>query len=219
MTTFPGSPPLTKAGLVLLDATTGAVQRIITLQYNPETVTRSLQVQGPSAEGGDTSEALRLKGPPIETIKLEAEIDATDQLGQSTPDPTAVSSGIYPQLAVLETIAYPTSADLQAANLLAAAGTIEILPALGPLTLFVWSKYRVMAVRLTEVTIVEEAFDPTLNPIRAKVSLTMRVLSVNDLGFGSKGGSIFMAYLQQKESLAALSKQGTFADLNIGGIP
>ena len=55
--------------------------------------------------------------------------------------------------------------------------------------------------RITEFSITEEAFDPVLNPIRAKVSLGMRVLSIDDLGFTHKGGSLFMSYLQTKEQL------------------
>ncbi|MGB3220894.1 MAG: hypothetical protein WBD79_26130, partial [Anaerolineae bacterium] len=64
MTTFPNSPRLLKGGIVLLDPNTGAVLRIIALQYNPDTLSRTLQVKGAGAEGGDRSEALRLKGPP-----------------------------------------------------------------------------------------------------------------------------------------------------------
>ena len=58
-----------------------------------------------------------------------------------------------------------------------------------PLTLFIWSKNRIMPVRLTDFSITEEAFDPNLNPIRAKVSLGMRVLSVNDVGFDAKAAA------------------------------
>ena len=77
----PFSPRLLKCGLVQIDPGTGEVLRTISLQYNPDTLTRSLQVQAASSGGGqDQSEALRLKGAAIETIKLEAEIDATDQL-------------------------------------------------------------------------------------------------------------------------------------------
>ena len=65
-------------------------------------------------------------------------------------------------------------------------GTLEIVPAEAPLTLFVWSKNRMLPVRITEFSITEEAFDPALNPIRAKVSLGLRVLSVNDLGFDAQ---------------------------------
>jgi hypothetical protein len=89
---------------------------------------------------------------------------------------------------------------------------------LAPLALFVWSKTRVLPVRLTDFSITEEAFDPTLNPIRAKVSLGMRVLNTNDLGFDNQGGNLFMAYHQQKERLAAMSQSGSLKVLGIGGI-
>jgi hypothetical protein len=217
MTAFPGSPRLVKGGIVLIDQDTSAVQRIITLQYNPDTLSRTLQVQGVSGEGADRSEALRLKGPPIETIKLDAEIDATDQL--ELADPVAAQLGIQPLLSALETIIYPTSIQLQDNNNLAQSGTLEIVPMLAPLSLFVWSKNRILPVRLTDFSITEEAFDPSLNPIRAKVSLGMRVLSVNDLDFNSKGGSLFMMYQQQKERLAAMYQSGGMGALGIGGIP
>ena len=216
MTAFPGSPRLLKGGIVLVAPDTGAVQRIIALQYNPDTLTRTLQPQGVTAEGGDRQEATRLKGPPIETIKLDAEIDATDQLELGVPPST--QSGIHPQLAALEMIVYPPSSQLLANNALAQAGTLEIAPVLAPLSLFIWSKNRIVPVRLTDFSITEEAFDPALNPIRAKVSLGMRVLSVNDLGFNVKGGSLFMAYQQQKEQLAGQSAAGTLSGLGIGGI-
>lgn len=56
-------------------------------------------MQGVGAEGRDRSEALRLKGPPVETIKLEAEIDATDSLEHPDQNADAVAFGIAPQLA------------------------------------------------------------------------------------------------------------------------
>src|SRR4030042_3536183 len=130
MTTFPNSPRLLKGGIVLIDPETSTVKRIVTLQYNPDTITRSLQVQG-VGETGDRSEALRLKGPPIETIKLDAEIDATDQL--ETADSTATDTGIHPHLAALETIIYPTSSQLLSNNNLAQSGTLEIAPMQDPL--------------------------------------------------------------------------------------
>jgi len=218
MTTFPGSPRLVKGGIVVLDAESSAVRRVIPLQYNPDTLSRSFQVKG-TGEGGDRTEALRLTGPPVETIKIEAEIDAADQLEFPKANTATVELGIHPQLAALETLIYPTSAQLQSNNSLARSGTLEIAPAETPLTLFVWSKNRILPVRLTELSVTEEAFDPALNPIRARVSLGMRVLSVNDLEFGHKGNSVFMAYLQQKERLAARSKGGTLKSLDLTKIP
>jgi hypothetical protein len=221
MSSFPGSPRLLKGAIVLLDAATSAVQRIITLQYNPDTLTRSLQIQGVSADGGggDRSEVLRLKGPPVETIKLDAEIDATDQLEFPDQNPNTVDTGIHPQLAALEAIAYPTSQQLQSNNTLSKSGTLEIIPMQSALTLFIWSKNRILPVRVTDFSITEEAFDPALNPIRAKVSLGLRVLSVNDVGFDQKAGSLYMVYQQQKERLAGLAPAGAFGSLGIKGIP
>lgn len=221
MTTFPRSPRILKGGLVLLDPTTAAVQRIVVLQYNPDSLSRTLQVQGAGQESGDRTEALRLKGPPVETLKLEAEIDATDQLElpEQGQNRVATELGLHPQLAALETILYPSSRQVLDADRLAQIGTLEIAPMEAPLTLFIWSKTRILPVRLTEFSVTEEAFDPNLNPIRAKVSLGMRVLNVNDLGFSHKGGSLFMVYFQQKEQLAVKLAGGSFGALGIGGIP
>jgi hypothetical protein len=215
----PFSPRLLKGGIVLIDPESGAVQRVISLQYNPEKVTRSFQAKGVGADGGDRSQALRLKGPAVETIKIEADIDATDQLEFPEQNPDAATLGIHPQLAALEMILYPTTSHLQSNNSLAQAGTLEIAPMQTPLMLFVWSRSRVVPVRLTELSITEEAFDPALNPIQAKVSLGMRVLSVDDLGFNDKGGSIYLSYQQQKEQLAGKSHGAALAVFGLGGIP
>ena len=79
MTTFPGSPKQLKAGIVLIDPHSARVRRIISLQYNPGSLSRTLQVQGFS-EGGDRLAVLRLNGSAVETIKLETEIDVADKL-------------------------------------------------------------------------------------------------------------------------------------------
>jgi hypothetical protein len=221
MTGFTRSPRLIKGGLVLLDPLTMVVQRVIVLPYNPDTISRTLQAQGvgDGGGGGDRSEALRLKGPPVETFKIDVEIDATDQLEFPQANQTTVQYGIFPQLAALESIVYPPSNRLQSNDSLASAGTLEIIPVESPLTLFVWSAQRIIPVRLTDFSITEEAFDPQLNPIRAKVSLGMRVLSVTDLGFNHKGGSLYMLYHQQKERLAAVKPTGDMQALGITGIP
>lgn len=210
------APRLLKGGIVLIDSGSGAVLRIMPLQYNPESLTRSLQIKGMSGDGGDHIEALRLKGPPVETIKLEAEIDATDQLESN--DAQAAAAGLHPQLAALETLIYPSSGSLQGNRSEAQSGSLEIAPAQSALTLFVFGPKRIVPVRITEMSITEDAFDTELNPIRAKVSLGLRVLSVDDLGFDSKGGGLFMSYLQAKERLAAAAAAGSFKTLGVTGI-
>jgi hypothetical protein len=217
MSSFPGSPRVLKGGIALLDPTTGAVTRIIVLQYNPDTVTRTLAVQA-MADPPDRTQPLRLKAPPVETIKVDAEIDATDQL--ETPEQFAdtVQHGIHPQLAALEALVSPTSTALNASEALTHAGSLEIVPMQAPLAVFVWSADRIVPVRVTDLSITEEAFDPTLNPLRAKVSLGMRVLTVNDVGFEHRAGTLFMAHLRKKESLAGRAPTGTFGALGITGI-
>jgi hypothetical protein len=218
MSTFPNSPRLIKGGIVLIDSATSSIIRTIVLQYNPDTLTRSFQIQA-TGEAGDRSEALRLKGPAVETFKLDAEIDAADQLEFPDQNRGVVESGLQPQLAVLETMVHPPTSRLIANNGLARSGVLEITPVESPLTVFVWSRSRIVPVRITEFSITEEAFDPALNPIRAKISLGMRVLSVNDLGFEHRGGNLFLTYQQRKEQLASTTLPGSLSALGITGIP
>lgn len=216
MSSFPGSPRLIKGGIVVINPDTAAIEKIIPLQYNPDTLTRSFQVKGVGDASGNRSEPLRLSGPPVETLKLEAEIDATDKM--ESGDAQTSESGIQPELAVLEMLIYPKSSQLNFNNTVAILGSIEIIPMDMPLTLFVWNKNRIIPVRLTEFSVTEEAFDPFLNPIRAKVSLGMRVLSVDDLGFNNKGGNLYMSYQQNKERLASKFNSGTLQSLGINAI-
>jgi hypothetical protein len=193
------SPLLVKGAILVLEPNTGIPLSTINFEYNPETIKRSLQPQS-VGDQPDRTEVLRLKGPPIETITCEIEIDATDLL--AAQDSTTMTYGIAPQLSTLELLVYPSSAVLIANEVLSVVGTIEILPMSSNLTLFAWGANRVTPVRLTGIEITEEAFDPQLNPIRAKVSLSMRVLNVNDVGFLTPAGALYMAYQIGKESMA-----------------
>jgi hypothetical protein len=219
MTTFPGAPRPTRGGIILLDPATSRIQRIIALQYNPDNLSRTLQAQGAGDDPGDRLEALRLKGPPVETIRLEADIDATDQLEFPRQNPTVAELGLFPALAALETIVYPPSGQLLANDAQAAAGMIEIVPVEAPLTLFTWSRNRLLPIRLTEFTVTEDAFDAALNPIRARISLSMRVLTVSDLGFSHRGGSLYLLYQQRKERFAGMGANPGLAALGLSGIP
>ena len=215
---FPNSPKLLRGGLVLVDPDSGSVRRVIALQYNPDSLSRSLQIQG-TGDAGERSEVLRLKGPAVETIKLDAEIDAADQLEFPDQNANTVQFGIQPLIAALEGLVNPTVAELISGNSLASIGTIEIAPAQTPLTLFVWSAQRILPVRLTDLSVTEEAFDPSLNPLRAKVSIGMRVLSVNDVGFSHKAGTLFLGHLRNQEKLAGKAPGAALGALGLGGIP
>jgi hypothetical protein len=215
MTGLTASPQILKGGLVLLDPSTGLPRRVISFQYNPDTLSRTMQAQG-MGEHADRSEALRLKGPAIETFKLEVELDLTDQL--EAGDALSASWGLHPQLAALEGMIQPSSSVLESNNDLASLGTLEIVPAEAPLAVFVWGRSRVAPVRITEFSVTEEGFDTNLNPIRAKVSLGLRVLNINDVGFDDRAGMIFMANLREKERLAARALQGRLSDLGVEGV-
>ena len=217
MSTSPLSPRLVKGGIVTMDPDTSVVKSVIALQYNPDSLSRTLQIQSlPGGQDGVRVDALRLRGPAIETIKLEAELDATDQLEFPTQNPLTVQYGLHPQLAQLEMLVNPTVETLLADDAMANAGTLEIIPLEQPLTLFVWSSSRVIPVRLTDFSITEEAFDQNLNPIRAKVSLGMRVLNVDDLGFDHPGGRMFLTYLTNKETMAGRVASAALTTLGLG---
>lgn len=220
MSTFPDSPQLIKGGLVVFSPGGTTIRRVIALQYNPDTLTRSYQVQGVGGEaGGERAQPFRLKGPAIETVKLEAEVDATDQLEFPEQNPLAASVGLSPQLASLEALVNPTSAELLTVKADAEGGTLEIMPPEAPLVLFVWSRNRIAPVRVTEFSITEEAFDPALNPIRARVSLGLRVLTTDDLGYSHRGGTLFLAYLRTRETLASRVPGATLQALGVPGLP
>jgi hypothetical protein len=222
MSSFPGSPKLMKGAILGIDPF-NPLASIILFQYNPDTLTRTLTAQT-TGEGGDRSEALRLKGAPTEEIRLDIEIDATDQLEKGAGQASAV--GIYPQLSALEMLIYPKSALVIANTVLLAAGMIEVIPAVAPLTLFIWGPQRILPVRVSSFSITEEAYDPALNPIRAKIALGLRVLSYNDFSLTHPGYSIFLAHQVVKETMAMLGSVGNIAgsasfsasgSINIGG--
>ncbi|MGH8763142.1 MAG: hypothetical protein ACREUR_07900 [Nitrosospira sp.] len=218
MTTFPGSPRLVKGAIVGLDPV-NPLASVVVFQYNPDTMTRRLEAR--STGGGDTSdrsEAFRLTGPPKETITLNIEVDATDQL--EAANPLAVASGVSPTLAALEMLLYPKSVSVIANATLAQAGNIEIIPPEAPMTLFVWGPTRVLPVRVTGFSITEEAYDTLLNPIQAKVDLTLTVLSYVDLKITNPGYTLFMAHQIAKEVMATTnvvnSALNVSASLKIG---
>lgn len=210
MSTFPAASNPVRGGFVLIDPDSGQPVATIPFQYNPDTLTRTLQPQGIGNEPGDRLEVLRLKGPPHESFRFDAEFDATDA-------PDRYPDGLYPVLSALELSIYPTVAQLREEDRLAGQGTIEIAPAESALMVLVLGKKRVVPVRITDFSITEEAFDAALNPIRAKVGVGVRVLTVDDLGYRHKGGLLYLTYHQQKERFAS-SVRHSVAELGLTAI-
>jgi hypothetical protein len=195
------------------------VASVIVFQYNPDAITRTLTVRA-MAGGEEDQGTLRLSGPPEESIKLSIEVDATDQLERG--DPVAQASGVYPALAALEMLITPKSAVVIANEVLIRVGVIEVIPMEAPTTLLVWGAKRIVPVRITELSITEEAFDADLNPIRAKVDLGVKVLTYTELGLLSPGGALYMTHQIAKEVMATIGSGGTLSGglsgaIGIGG--
>lgn len=212
MSPSPISPRVLKGAIVGVDPL-NPLASVVVFQYNPDTMTRRLEPRAVSSEG-DRGEAFRLTGPPKETITLSIEIDAADQLEQANPLATAM--GIYPTLAALEMLLYPKSATVIANTALSLIGTIEVIPVEAPMTLFVWGPQRVLPVRLTSLSITEEAHDPLLNPIRAKVDLSLTVLSYYDLPLTSAGEALFLVHHIAKELMATTNLFNNVQNIGTG---
>jgi hypothetical protein len=208
---FPRSPKLLKGGLVVYQSQTpGPPPQTIIFQYNSEQMTRNLALRAaprdPGNVGAAREDVLRVLGPPVETINISVELDAADQLADPAQNRAVVHNGLHSALAVLEMLLYPTTERAQQILDLAQEGQVEVCPADIPLVLLVWGKSRVVPVLLTSFAITEQAFDPQLNPIQAKVDLGMRVLTYMELAPGTIGYKAFLAYQRQKEMLAAQYK-------------
>jgi hypothetical protein len=185
---------------------------MVLFQYNPEHLTRSLAPHLPG-EGAAHDDGQRLFGPPVETLDTTITLNATDQLARGGE--IAARLGIYPQLAALELMLYPKTGDIIRSALVARVGGLEVIPPEVPLTLFIWGVRRVLPVRLTHVSVDEQAFDADLNPIRAEVSLGMRVLSYKDLSSGSLGYGLFLAHHGLKEAMAMVNGVSSLGALGV----
>ena len=201
MTSFPGSPKVLKGAIVGIDIF-NPISSVAIFQYNPEQLSRSLDPQYSEAGGGQ-AEALRLQGPPRETISANITIDLIDQMEQGKAGP--LGAGISGYLAAIEMLVYPKTALVAANQILLAIGTMEVIPPVAPLTLFIYGWKRVVPVKIASISITETAHDPALNPIRADVGLSMTVLTYNDLPLTHPGYWTFLAHQVVKEALATVA--------------
>lgn len=203
MGSFPGAPRTLRGAIVAVHPN-NPVPRIVLFGYNPDEVSRSLKPSGAgSGQQVGPGDAHRIWRAPIETINMTVEVDATDQL--EAGDPVAAVSGISPQLSAMEMLLYPSSALVIANTALLLAGTIEILPPEGPLTVLVWGPGRAVPIRLESLEITEQAFAPSLVPIRASVAISAQVLTYDDLPVTDAGYALFLVHQVLKETMATIA--------------
>ncbi|WP_136440756.1 hypothetical protein [Pacificoceanicola onchidii] len=200
MSRLPGLPKVAKAAIVVFEPPAN-IPSVITFQYNPETVSRDIKAS--AVEGGDRSDAFRLTGAPPETWKVEVMLDATDAL---VAGETVGGRGIFGEIAAFENLLAPKSATVIANTIALASGTIEILPATAPFTVLVWGQ-RVLPVRISGLSVTEEAFDIDLNPVRAKIALDMMVLTYSDLQVTHPGYAMYLGHQIVRETMGQLARK------------
>lgn len=219
----PVQPRFLKAGIVTYDLVAGRAIRTLPLLVNPAALRRSFEIKE-SATSSYAKGPHRLTGPAVEKIDIEVKLDAADAIlrsiggmSQSGAAAAAAAEGIRPWISALEMLINPTSAALQANAALRQSGTLEIVPMEQPLTLFVWGAGNILPVQIASLSVNEDLHDTRLVPVTASATLSLRALSVTDLGTTSRGGALFMAYLRQIERRAAMLPDGNLADLGIAG--
>lgn len=204
MTTFPNSPRLLKGAIVTLTKSGNEVESTIAFQYNPQSLSRTVSAQVDSGNEKSKAETRRLWGAPREEISLSIIIDATDQLEKAkNANDIACQFGIHPQLAALELLIYRNSGAVREANNQAGKGVLEIVPPELPLTLLVWGQKRVLPVSLTRFSIQEEMHDVNLNPIYAKVDLSLDVINYDSARWNDRSAKLFFAHQTSKEQMAS----------------
>jgi hypothetical protein len=192
MAALSNSPRLLKGAMVSVNLP-DRTPSVIAFQYNPGTLTRTLQPKT-TGENASRTDVPRFRGAPTETLSLEIELDAMD-----TSLATGSAGDLHPQLAALERLLYPPSATVIENRALLATGIIEVVPPPAPFTLFVFGQKRILPIRLTEFRVTEEMHDADLNPLQARITLGMQVLSYDDLPPDHPGASVFLAYQIAKE--------------------
>ena len=206
-TTQPPWPTVDKGQLMVYDTPTAtAPSRIIVFQYNPETVRRSFAVRAPTHDatqaGAAHQSVLMVPGPPVETITVSVELDADDQRTDPQHASQVQTDGLFGALSALELLLYPSSASVQKIQQMADQGAVDVQPADTPLVLLGWGRNRIVPVQLMSLTVNEELFDPNLNPIHAKVDLSLKVLTYMEFTQDSVGRRTFIAHQKNLEDLA-----------------
>lgn len=136
---------------------------------------------------------------PAETFSLTLELDATDALEHPESHPVAVATGVADRLAAIEMLMYPPGDSLLGGLLGSVSGSVSFsaggLSVGGsggaqseqlerrdaPIVLFFWGPGRIVPVRIMSLSIEEQQFSTLLYPIRAKATIGVKVLDLDDL--------------------------------------
>lgn len=222
-----------------------SLPNVIVFQINPETITHAWTEPAappPPSNSAVEADPLAAVGVPGESFSFMLSLDAVQEMSDITQNPIAgglaVASGVYPRLAALEMLQYPTgsisagllgqvSASISASGIsldASVTGTKKNVPASQvPVVLFVWGAQRILPVRVTALSTTEKRFDALLNPIQADVNITLRVLTPDEL-VASRGPMTSVArlaytYTQGLRQVQAAANLGDSIATIIGMLP
>jgi hypothetical protein len=191
------SPKLLKGALIQFSAPLLIpIPNLIVFQYNPETLARSMTPWAPPEkddEGKIDDKILnKLSQPydPQEQFTLALEVDATDAMEAPSSHPVEFATGVADRIAAMEMLLYPpgdsalggllnvsVNFSLSGGLSFGSAAAVDVVQRTEvPIVLFFWGPGRIVPVRLLNMSVDEQQFSPVLYPIKAKVSLTMKVL-------------------------------------------
>ena len=161
----------------------GGLPNIVIFQFNPEQVTRTPRLAQPPTTpvGAGQVDATQQASGPTESFSFTLKLDASDQLAESNP--IAAASGILPALSALELLQVPASAmTIDLASLAGSSSTKYVSPPIRlPTVLFFWGPFRIWPVTVNSLSVTETAYNTVLCPIRAEVSVSLDVLTTNQL--------------------------------------
>jgi len=213
------SPKLLKGAIIQFSSPLLVpIPNIIVFQYNPESMTRTLTPWAPAPQSQEVDDpkvvaALAQPFDPEESFSLTLELDAADALESPDSHPIATIAGVADRIAALEMLLYPPG-DSALGGLLNSVGSffgatpVDVVPRKTvPVILFFWGPGRIVPVRITTFSVNEQAYSPTLYPIRAKVTLGLRILDATSFGDDdsatvSIAKACYTFTRAQKESLA-----------------
>jgi hypothetical protein len=228
----------------------GAVPNVIVFQFNPETIahawTAATHTAPPAGGSAKAShDPLAADTVPGESFTFKLILDSNEDLADVASNPVAASlasvSGVYPRLAALEMLQYPSGA-FSGANLLgtvsasissaglslsasggASASSTPVPNSQVPMVLFVWGPQRIVPVKVSQLSTNETLYDSNLNPTHAEVSITLTVLTPDELkavpGVLGKLGNVAYVYSQGLRQAQALANLGDAAASIVGMLP
>lgn len=229
----PKSPKLLKGALIEFSHRfLFAVPNVIVFQYNPESITRKLEAWyaggTENKQGGGEEPVNAQPHDPPETFDLTLEFDAADEMENPLTKSVAIVSGVSRRIAALEMLLYPEPGDggllTSAVQSLSAAlsGTVSMGAAPVPRgkvpdLLFCWGLGRIVPVRLTGFSVEEQSYSPQLSPLRAKVTIGLKILQPRNLPCSKEQSSELLKasyniYIKTKQRLAAVNMVSQSAD-------